>query len=44
MCIRDRSYVKDASMSHVAARAELRELVSALELPLADRTAQDVAA
>lgn len=40
----DMSYVKDASMSHVAARAELRELIAALELPLADRAAQDVAA
>ena len=40
----DMSYVKDASMSHVAARAELRELIAALELPLADRSVQDVAA
>jgi chromosome partitioning protein len=40
----DMAYVKDASMSHVAARAELRELIAALELPLAGRAAQDVAA
>ena len=36
----DMAHVKDASMSHVAARAELRELIAALELPLADRGAR----
>lgn len=35
----DMQHLKDASMSHVAARAELRELIAALELPLADRIA-----
>ena len=45
----DMAYVKDASMSHVAARAELRELIASLELPLAhlaaqDRASQDAAA
>ena len=33
----DTALLPDASMSHVAARAELRELVAALQLPLADR-------
>jgi chromosome partitioning protein len=32
----DLDQLKDASMGHVAARAELRELIAALELPLAD--------
>lgn len=35
----DTAQLPDASMSHVAARAELRELVAALQLPLADRVA-----
>ena len=35
----DSAQLPDASMSHVAARAELRELVAALQLPLADRVA-----
>jgi chromosome partitioning protein len=39
----DMSYVSDASLSHVAARAELRELIAALELPLADRMAEKAA-
>jgi chromosome partitioning protein len=39
----DMSYVADASLSHVAARAELRELIAALELPLADRMADKAA-
>ncbi|MGQ5701304.1 division plane positioning ATPase MipZ [Sandaracinobacteroides sp. A072] len=33
----DIAHLKDASVSHVAARAELRELIGALQLPLADR-------
>lgn len=40
----DMAYLKDASLSHVAARAELRDLIAALELPLAGRGAQVVAA
>lgn len=39
----DMSYVQEASMSHVAARAELRELIAALELPLAGRVGQEAA-
>jgi chromosome partitioning protein len=39
----DMSHVSDASLSHVAARAELRELIAALELPLADRMAEKAA-
>ena len=31
----DMAHVEEASMSHVAARAELRELIAALQLPLA---------
>ncbi len=33
----DTGHLSSTSMSHVAARAELRELVAALQLPLADR-------
>ena len=33
----DAEHLPNASMSHVAARSELRELVAALQLPLADR-------
>lgn len=40
----DMSHVAEASISHVAARAELRELISALQLPLADRSAAQGAA
>lgn len=40
----DMSYVKDASLSHVAARAELRDLIAALELPLAGRAQAEAAA
>ena len=38
----DTAQLPDASMSHVAARAELRELIAALQLPLAP--VQDAAA
>jgi chromosome partitioning protein len=38
----DMAHVEEASMSHVAARAELRELIAALQLPLA--AAQEAAA
>ena len=40
----DTAQLPDASMSHLAARAELRELVAALQLPLADRVAASEAA
>jgi chromosome partitioning protein len=33
----DMAHVEEASLSHVAARAELRELISALQLPLGHR-------
>lgn len=38
----DMAHVEEASMSHIAARAELRELIAALQLPLAP--VQDAAA
>jgi chromosome partitioning protein len=38
----DMAHVEEASMSHIAARAELRELINALQLPLA--AVQDAAA
>lgn len=38
----DMAHVEEASMSHIAARAELRELIGALQLPLAP--VQDAAA
>ncbi len=37
----DMSYVAEASVSHVAARAELRELIAALQLPLAGRATSE---
>jgi chromosome partitioning protein len=40
----DIAHLPDASISHVAARAELRDLVAALNLPLADRTLREEAA
>ncbi len=40
----DSAQLPEASMSHVAARAELRELVAALQLPLADRLPSAAAA
>ena len=40
----DMAYVSDASVSHVAARAELRELIASLQLPLANRGAQEAVA
>jgi chromosome partitioning protein len=40
----DIANLPDASISHVAARAELRELIASLQLPLADRALRDVAA
>ncbi len=44
LTLMDIANLPDASISHVAARAELRDLVAALQLPLADRALQDVAA
>ncbi len=41
LTLMDIAYLKDASMSHVAARAELRDLIAALQLPLADRAPAD---
>lgn len=40
----DIAHLKEASMSHVAARAELRDLIAALQLPLADRVPREAAA
>lgn len=40
----DSDHLPQATMSHIAARAELRELVAALQLPLADRLAAAQAA
>lgn len=40
----DMEHLPEASVSHVAARAELRELIAALALPLADRAPQEAAA
>jgi len=41
LTLMDIAHLKDASLSHVAARAELRDLISALQLPLADRASAD---